>query len=79
MALTPCSDLSPAGWITSSMLPWQQLVTFGPAGFPDHARLRFIPDPAYPGQSENDIDVEPGAIVNTCGSIFVRPRFRPAA
>jgi hypothetical protein len=56
MALTPCFDLSPADWISSSEPPWQQLVTFGPAGFPAYARLRFIPDPAYPGQSENEID-----------------------
>jgi hypothetical protein len=36
---------------------WQQLVGFGPEGFPAYARLRFLPDPAYEGQSENDVDV----------------------
>lgn len=38
--------------------PWEQLVGFGPAGFPAHARLRFLPDPAYEGQSENDVDID---------------------
>jgi hypothetical protein len=42
----------------ASDLPWQQLVGFGPAGFPAYARLRFLPDPAYEGQSENDVDVD---------------------
>jgi len=56
--LTPCLDLSPADWLTGSGLPWQQLVTFGPAGFEAYARLRFLPDPAYPGQSENDVEPE---------------------
>ena len=37
--------------------PWEQLVTFGPAGFPAYGRLRLLPDPAYVGQSENDVDV----------------------
>ncbi|WP_181770829.1 hypothetical protein [Amycolatopsis pittospori] len=55
MAPVPCSDLSPAGWIASSDLPWQRLVTFGPAGFAGYARLRLIPDPAFEGQSENDV------------------------
>jgi hypothetical protein len=58
MALTLCSDLSPAGWLLTSTLPWDRLVTFGPAGFEAYARLRFLPDPAYEGQSENDADVD---------------------
>lgn len=53
--LTLCSDLSPADWIVASDLPWQQLVSFGPSGFAAYARLRFLPDPAYAGQSENDV------------------------
>jgi hypothetical protein len=56
MTLAWCSDLSPAGWITGSELPWHRLVTFGPGGFPAYARLRFIPDPTSVGQSENDVD-----------------------
>lgn len=61
MTLTRCSELSAAGWITASDQPWEQLVTFGPLGFPAYARLRFIPDPAYEGQSENDVDLDDGA------------------
>lgn len=56
MSLTPCSDLSAASWLTVSDSPQQQLIGFGPPGFPAYARLRFLPDPAYDGQSENDID-----------------------
>ncbi|MBO4209267.1 hypothetical protein GSF22_25205 [Micromonospora echinofusca] len=33
------------------------MITFGPAGFEAYARLRFIPDPTGPGQSETDADV----------------------
>ena len=55
MTLTFCWDLSAADWIARSDLPWSQLVSFGPAGFDGYARLRFLPDPAYPGQSENDV------------------------
>ena len=58
--VTACSDLSAADWITGSDLPWQQLVGFGPSGFTAYARLRFIPDPAYEGQSENDVDIGDG-------------------
>ncbi|PBC35885.1 hypothetical protein CJ178_31085 [Rhodococcus sp. ACPA4] len=35
-------------------LPWYQLTVSGPIGFPAYARLRFIPDPTYEGQREND-------------------------
>lgn len=55
MTLTCCWDLSAADWITRSDLRWEQLVGFGPAGFDAYARLRFLPDPARPGQSENDV------------------------
>jgi hypothetical protein len=44
---------------------WQQLVGFGPEGFPAYARLRFLPDPAYEGQSEDDIDVHEDAPTET--------------
>jgi hypothetical protein len=54
VALSWCSDLSPAAWLVSSDLPWDRLVTFGPGGFESYARLRFLPDPTGPGQSEND-------------------------
>lgn len=65
VALTPCSDLSAAGWIMFSDRLWQQLVCFGPEGFPAYARLRFLPDPAYEGQSENDVDVDEDAPTET--------------
>jgi hypothetical protein len=58
VALAPCSDVSAADWITASDRPWQQLAEFGPPGFPAYARLRFLPDPAHEGQSENDVDVD---------------------
>jgi hypothetical protein len=55
VTLTFCWDLSAADWIAHSDLRWSQLVGFGAAGFDAYARLRFLPDPAYPGQSENDV------------------------
>lgn len=58
MALSPCADLSAASWLTTSDEPWDRLVRFGPPGFAAYARLRFLPDPVYPGQSENDVEVE---------------------
>ena len=57
MALTPSSDLLAATWIASSAQSWQHLVGFGPSGFGAYARLRFLPDPVYEGQSESDNDI----------------------
>lgn len=57
MSLVICSDLSPADWIVTSDIPWDRLVTFGPAGFAGYARVRFIPDPTYEGQRENEADL----------------------
>jgi len=57
VTLTACSDLSAAGWIAGSDLSWWQLVTLGPSGFAAYARLRFLPDPTYEGQSENDVSI----------------------
>jgi hypothetical protein len=54
--LAPCSDLSAADWIIDGSVRWQQLVGFGPPGFDAYARLRFLADPAFEGQSENDVD-----------------------
>src|SRR5947209_5752027 len=54
--LRVCSDLSPADWIVASDLPWQRLVTFGPAGFPAYARVRFIADPIREDQQESEAD-----------------------
>jgi hypothetical protein len=58
VTLTFCWDLSAADWIAHSDLPWSQLVGFGPARFDAYARLRFLPDPAHPDQSENDVEAE---------------------
>lgn len=54
VTLRLCSDLSAADWLTTSSLAWDKLVTFGPSGFAAYARLLLLPDPRYPGQSEND-------------------------
>ena len=61
MSLKPCSDLSAASWLTARDSSWPQLIGFGPQGFPAYARLRFVPDPAYDGQSENDINADDDA------------------
>ena len=63
--LTPCSDLSAAGWIVASARPWQQLVGFGPAGFPVYARLRFLPDPECPTPRSSGQPTTPGASPTT--------------
>lgn len=54
MPFVPYDDPSAAAWLTGGDLPWQRLVTFGPAGFQQYARLRFVPDPTRPGQEEAD-------------------------
>lgn len=58
MTLELASDFSGAEWISDELRrqDWWRLVTRGPLGFDVYARLRFIPDPAYPGMSENDFD-----------------------
>lgn len=56
MPLAIYSDLSAADWIVASDLPWQRLVTFGPAGFGAYARVRFIPDPIRDGHQESEAD-----------------------
>ncbi len=65
MTITPCSDLSAADWITAGAQRWQQLIDFGPTGFPAYARLRFLPDPAYEGQSENDVEVDDDSLLES--------------
>jgi hypothetical protein len=56
VALTFCYDVSVADWIVHSDVPWAQLAVFGPPSFPAYVRLRFLSDPSYEGQSENDAD-----------------------
>jgi hypothetical protein len=54
VTLKYCDDMSAADWIVHADIPWEQLVNFGPPGFPAYARLRFLPDPTKPGQDEAD-------------------------
>lgn len=55
----PVTWLGPAAanWLAERNTPYEQLVTFGPAGFGASARVRFIPDPLWPGQEEADVVV----------------------
>lgn len=57
MRLQLAADTTVADWISGSDLPFDQLVNFGPVGFEAYARLRFIPDPTSPGQSEADVEL----------------------
>lgn len=56
MVLSWSADVWPADWLTDGDPDVWQLINFGPAGFADYARLRFIPDPTAPDQSETDVD-----------------------
>ena len=58
VTLTLTADLAAAAWITAAKQSWPQLVAFGASGFEAYARVRFIPDPAYEGQSENEAVLE---------------------
>ena len=60
VSVHPCHDLSAADWIQTSNQHWNQLVTLGPPGYDAYARLRFIPDPTQPDQSEGDVPFDPG-------------------
>lgn len=51
-----CSDASAADWLIAHNLSWDRLAVRGPVGHPRYARLRFIPDPSFPGQRTSDID-----------------------
>ncbi|MBL7255590.1 hypothetical protein [Paractinoplanes lichenicola] len=56
MGLRHLADLSAARWLVDETdRPWTERVTFGPGGFAAYARVRFLDDPAFPGQSENDV------------------------
>jgi hypothetical protein len=60
MVLVHATDTTAAAWLVNSHTPPDQLITLGPAGYEAYARLRYIPDPAYPGQAETDADVAAG-------------------
>ncbi|MDP9395066.1 MAG: hypothetical protein M3Q27_12850 [Actinomycetota bacterium] len=59
MTMIVCMETSAASWLLDSQVPWQQLVNLGPAGFPAYARLRFLPDPRWPGQKEAEAVARP--------------------
>jgi hypothetical protein len=53
--LRHAAETEPATWISNLTFP--EVTGFGPLGFEAYARLRFIPDPTRPGQSENDVEL----------------------
>jgi hypothetical protein len=55
--LRHCTDTSVADWLVNSRTPPDQLIAFGPAGYEAYARLRYLPDPSYPGQIEADAEI----------------------
>lgn len=61
----PGSDMTAAEWILTADRHWWDLVTLGPPGLPAYARLRFIPDPAYEGQSEHEGARQSGILSNS--------------
>ncbi|MEV4640108.1 hypothetical protein AB0J80_22435 [Actinoplanes sp. NPDC049548] len=82
MRLTYCPDTSPADWLVRSGTPPMQLITFGPAVFEAYARLRFIPDPSAPGQSENEVELpgdHPSDIAQVRRALHLRAPFTSAA
>jgi hypothetical protein len=81
VTLRYCSDTSAADWIVRTQIPWVQLVYFGPPDFPAYARLRFIPDPTKPGQTEADAIVtgdHPSDIEQTRRALDYLRRFTAA-
>lgn len=57
-----CRDASAADWLVAQGLSWDRLAGRGPVGFPRYARLRFIPDPSFPGQKTSDVDFGQGEL-----------------
>ncbi|WP_307786597.1 hypothetical protein [Rhodococcus sp. KRD197] len=57
VTVRPCTDATPAQWLLSTDRDWSDLLVRGPLGYEAYARLRFIPDPSYPGQRASDADV----------------------
>ncbi|MEV0070623.1 hypothetical protein [Amycolatopsis sp. NPDC050768] len=59
MALEYEPDTRVAHWLVESGTPDGQLILFGPKSYEAYARIRFIPDPAGPGQEEADVPLPP--------------------
>ncbi|WP_018178083.1 hypothetical protein [Jongsikchunia kroppenstedtii] len=55
MTVERCIDSSPADWLVNQERDWRSLAGSGPLGYTRYARLRFIPDPEFPGQREGDV------------------------
>ncbi|GEM32211.1 hypothetical protein NN3_32180 [Nocardia neocaledoniensis NBRC 108232] len=55
MTFALCRDAAAADWLLHQELPWHRLAARGPAGYQRYARLRFAPDPRFPGQRLNDV------------------------
>ncbi|GLY15390.1 hypothetical protein Kisp01_24050 [Kineosporia sp. NBRC 101677] len=62
MTVKTSSYLPAASWITEAEEDWTQLAGFGPAGLPGYVRVRILPDPERPFQSENDVTPSPEAL-----------------
>lgn len=52
ISLSFSGSASAADWLLRSQTPASQLITFGPAGFEDYARLRYLRDPRRPDEAE---------------------------
>ncbi|MFV9429970.1 hypothetical protein ACNJ7K_15725 [Rhodococcus aetherivorans] len=62
MSFELCNDASAADWLVEQRLPWYRLAGRGPVGYPSYARVRFIPDPSFPGQKTSDVDFDQNAL-----------------
>lgn len=60
--LTYSTRAHQADWIVHSSTEWYRLLTFGPAGFEQYARVLYIADPGAPGQQEGDAGLLPGGL-----------------
>ena len=56
MTVRRFDDASVADWLMADGRDWARAVTRGPLGFDAYARLLHIPDPAFPGQRETDVE-----------------------
>jgi hypothetical protein len=50
-------DRSAADWLFGQDQAWAGLAVLAPIGYARYARLRFIPDPEFPGQRESDATI----------------------
>jgi len=64
VGLERCRDLSPSEWLHRHPGDPARLITLGPAGYEASARVRFIDDPSWPGQSENDAHRRPDSMTD---------------